>query len=172
MKIRLQNKTRYRDEDLRVLLRATFANTGYRTREVAVEVVAARRNRVSGCASLGRWAGTRMHRGRWMRLCIPRECTVQRVVLVAVHEVLHLNGANHGDMTEEQLLCTGPLPEWAKELVLREREERVVDRAALRADRLEHAEKMLRKAETRCKRAESIRARWKRSVVALRRAQG
>lgn len=180
MKIDLDNKTEFRDDDIRALVRKTLVAVGYDRKvplPLRVEFVHSRSPRTTGRAAIG--DNRRLH-GLWMKLRVPkprawREDTWREVVAVTIHECMHLVGTRHRDMTDAQMFCTLPLPAWARGLQpLRvaevkappPREDRL---AAARSDRLEHAQAMLRKAETRLKRADTIHAKWKRRVKALSR---
>jgi len=84
---------------------------------------------------------------------------------------MHLAGARHKDMTEEQFTCTMPTP-WAASLPLRLQDavpeaDPAERKAAASADRLEHAQAMLAKASTRLKRAYTIEKKWARRVRML-----
>lgn len=120
--------------------------------------------------------------GRWMKLRVPkpgkwRGDTWRDIVATTVHECMHLVGSRHKDMTDAQFYCTTPMPTWAADLeslrVVEVKPEppRAERTAAARAGRLEHAQAMLRKAETRLKRATTLEAKWRRRVKALERAQ-
>jgi len=177
MEVKIENATPYETDDLRALIRATLRAVGYdmsRSRFVLrVEVVNARSAHVSGRASLG---DNRVHHGLWMKLRLPKPAkwtpsTWQRIVALTIHECMHLVGSRHKDMTEAQRFATLPLPAWAKGLTLRVAETvPVVEaKAAARSNRLAHANQMLRRAETRAKRAATILAKWKRRVRAMSR---
>jgi hypothetical protein len=183
MKIDLDNQTVFRDEDIRALVRKALVAVGYdRTVRypLRVEFVHSRSPRTSGRAVVGT---NRSAHGLWMKLRVPkpsawRADTWREVVAVTIHECMHLVGTRHRDMTDAQMFCTLPLPAWAKDLQplrvaeakpVTPREERV---AAARAGRLEHAQEMLKKAETRLKRATTIETKWRRRVAALTRAKG
>jgi hypothetical protein len=88
------------------------------------------------------------------------------VARVMHHEALHGVGARHADMTELQYWARQPVP-WAADLPLRVQEEKPVDRAAAFQDKLAHSRGMLRRAETRAKRADTILKKWRRRVAAL-----
>lgn len=178
MKIELTNKTTYRDDDLRALIRGACSQAGVAFGIVTVEVVDSKRSCVTGYAhfppQLPRaLLGTR--RGR-MKIRIPRpgvEIKHGSVAQVMLHEAMHLAGARHSDMTEEQYHCRMPTS-WADGLLLRVKEAPVAPdpelrKAAARADRLGHAQAMLAKAGTRLKRATTLEKKWKRRVALLSR---
>lgn len=175
MKIKLTNKTAYRDDDVRALVRGACAAAGTQVRVLHLMVSYARRNAVSGNAYVP-GPGRRKHFSNTMRLRIPKPGVAIRqgsVAQVALHEAMHVAGAQHQDMTAEQWDCTMPVP-WAEHLQLRVKEapdkpDPELRKAALRSDRLEHAQVMLAKAETRAKRADTILKKWKRRVGALSR---
>ncbi len=171
MKIKLTNKTQYRDDDLRSIVHGACDAAGARTKKLELTVVYSRGSYVSGYASYPRLNGS----GR-MRLRIPRpgcEILGGTVAQVCVHEAMHLAGARHRDMTEEQRYCRMATL-WSNGLQLRVKElkpmvklEPKLQRAAARADRLGHAQAMLAKAQTRSKRAATIEKKWKRRVALL-----
>jgi hypothetical protein len=181
LKLALENRTQYRGSDLRALISRAVLAAGWANpqRLLVVEVVYARGGFVTGRARIGE---SGKDPGAWMRLRLPNynhgwilqyvgDTVERQVALVALHEAMHLVGARHKDMTPNQLHCTGPMPKWAEGLQLREQEAKLPEEreAAFRANRLEHAQAMLRKAETRAKRAETIRTKWRRRVAALER---
>lgn len=171
MRIKLENKSSYRDDDIRQIVRAACKAAGVRCDELRLKVTNQRSNaRYEGKANCA--PGCRDWSSAYMWLYLRRPADLKATVLVALHEAMHLAGARHADMTEEQRSCTGPMPAWAEGLQLRIKESpsREEQSAALRASRLSHAEAMLKKAHTRAKRAETIRKKWERRVRALNRA--
>jgi len=113
------------------------------------------------------------YQGLTMVLTLPRkpeEADVGYFARVALHEALHWKGVDHKDMTENQLHCAGPLPEWAEGISLTHAVRCSPSPDALRAKRLAHAQKMLRNAERKAKLAQTIVKRWKRRTSALERA--
>lgn len=173
MKITLTNKTQYRAEDLRALVHGACDAAGARTKRLELTVVYSRSSYVTGYATYPRINGS----GE-MRIRTPppaKEIIGGSVAQVCVHEAMHLAGARHPDMTEEQRYCRMATL-WADGLQLRVQEpvqkpkpDPELRRAAARAGRLEHAQKMLAKATTRSRRAKTIEAKWKRRVGALSR---
>lgn len=179
MKIKITNLTRWSTSDLRRLYAAALRQAGAKPGTVAQLTVAYRRG--------GFIVGGECYRGSHARpgsarITLPRPkadaALVQsvrpgnqlrdEVARVMHHEALHGVGARHSDMTEEQRFASQPVP-WAAELPLRLEEERVPDRAAALRDRLEHSRSMLRRAETRAKRAATILKKWRRRVALLER---
>lgn len=169
MRILLKNRTKYRDDDLRAIVHGACKAAGVGAQTLTVFVSSARRAHVSG------WAYFPTHRTQSansmkLRIPAPHQTTVEKVAQVALHEAMHLRGARHADMTEEQLHCTMAVP-WASDLPLRLRDAAPEDcglkKAATRAERLSHAQKMLLKAVTRRKRAATIEAKWQRRVRML-----
>lgn len=170
MRIIFKNRTQYRESDLRAIVLGACKAAGVGAQALTVFVSPARGSHVSG------WAFFPVHRTQptnsmKLRIPAPGHTTVERVAQVALHEAMHLRGARHADMTEEQLRCCMPVP-WADDLLLRVKEqpapeERLVQQAAARADRLEHAKQMLAKAATRLKRANTIKTKWERRVRML-----
>lgn len=188
MKINLTNKTAYRDDDLRTIVKEACKQAGVspdakRLRLVIspgklhirgrATVPPSRRQLLAGYMLLKippfKFWGPGRHgeRARTEREWITEICRV------ALHEAMHLAGVRHRDMTEEQYHCRMPVP-WADAIQLRAKEEPdVVPReerlASARADRLEHAQAMFAKAGTRRKRAITIEKKWKRRVALLSR---
>jgi hypothetical protein len=83
---------------------------------------------------------------------------------------MHWRGIRHKDMTKEQLYCQGAVPEWAVGAVLEHRAPQAVDPNDARAKKLEHAQAMLKRAETKLRRAQTIVERWEHRVRAADRA--
>ncbi len=178
MKILLTNKTQYRDEDLRAFVHGACEAAGVRLRVLRLSVTTSRCGTVTGYAYYPTATKRSEQHTNAMRLRIPppHEVSERKVAQVAVHEAMHLNGASHGDMTEEQYNCAMPVP-WADALELRVKDAKPkpqpidpeLRKAAARSGRLEHAQAMLAKAQTRLKRATTIEKKWKRRVGALSR---
>ncbi len=187
MRIELHNKTQYRDDDLRAIMREACAKAGVAAKRVVFRVNPGKLH-IRGRATLPRngrssliWGTCTMRIPRF-EIWGPgrhgqRERTEQQLLIevcqVALHEAMHLAGVRHHDMTEEQYHCRMPVP-WSAQMQLRvkearpevPREERM---AAARGDRLEHAQAMLAKAQTRLKRATTIEKKWSRRVKLLSR---
>lgn len=184
MKIDLKNKTRFRDDDLRAIMRIACEKAGVAARRV-VFVVSYGKLHIRGRATIANQRSSLIWGTCTMR--IPRfeiwgpgrhgerernEVEwVREICQVALHEAMHLAGVRHRDMTEEQYYCRMPVP-WSEGLQLRTVEEpaaipREERTAAARADRVEHARRMLAKAETRLKRATTIAKKWRRRVSRL-----
>lgn len=178
MKLKLINKTKWHDGDLRKFLLGALRAVGARPLKSTVwkvEVHVARSERTSGWAFLGsRWAPRRMR----VRLPQPdklrssREDLAKAFAQLCHHEALHAVGVEHKDMTEEQLYCRQKTP-WADELVLRTQDEvkpqapaEELHRAA-HDDKLSHARAMHKKACTRRKRAETLEKKWARRLKML-----
>src|SRR5574341_2979 len=197
MRIKLENKTDYLDRDLLAFVHGALAAVGIKWRGIRVRgrngklcplLVEVRytlkyRGECHGRAAIG--TNQRFH-GLWMMLALPKppdglapsehepRCVKIKTdfVGVLVHEAMHLAGVKHSAMTDEQRFCTLPLPEWAKEMPLRWAVEDAAGKlAAARAGRLEHARGMLRRAETRAKRAATIAKKWRRRLAALERVR-
>jgi hypothetical protein len=123
----------------------------------------------------------RMRYGKWMRLRLPNPERVtrgyalvrQHFAQVVEHEVAHLQGLRHGDMSDALRWCTQETP-WLGELPLGEEvyPDEAKEIAAAQSGRLEHARSMLGKAVTREKRASTLRKKWERRVRALERVGG
>lgn len=188
MKIKLINKTRYQDDDLRAIVRKACSAAGVSAdcREITLRIGVSRLH-VRGRATLPRERRVLM-RGL-MKLSIPyleswkpgrhaarvrtHEELLLEVCQVALHEAMHLAGARHADMTDEQRYCQMPIP-WVTEVQLRLQEKepaapREEKLAAARGARLEHAQAMLKKATTRSKRADTLLKKWERRVKLLQR---
>ena len=184
MRIILTNKTRFRDDDLRDIMRAACSRAGVAAGTVKFRVDIGKlhirgRAYLPGSRKALRIGDVQMsiprfeiwgHGRHGQRERTPEQLKIE-VCQVALHEAMHLAGVRHVDMTEEQLVCKMPVP-WADALQLRTKEEQqeedpVAKKAAARADRLGHAQAMLAKAQTRSKRAETILKKWKRRVALL-----
>jgi len=184
MKIELRNKTTLNSDDLRTIVKLACKQAGVAAPQLILEVVHSRYG-VSGRATVPR-SRSALLRG-YMKLRIPKPESyaaahdqqhplvplVIEVARVALHEAMHLAGVRHRDMTEEQFLARMPVP-WASALGLRMGEPWSVadlqrDSAALRSDRLTHAQQMLAKAVTRRKRATTIEKKWATRVKRLSR---
>lgn len=176
MKIEVDNHTRWNTADLRALYRAALRQAGAKPRVRAHLTVKCRRGAPDVDGNC--YYGTHSSPGR---ACIfvpgPGKLTSamllgdslrDEVARVMHHEALHGVGARHKDMTEEQYWARQPVP-WAMRLKLRWTEEKTVDRAAAHTDKLAHSRGMLRRAETRAKRAATILKKWRRRVAALER---
>lgn len=175
MKIVLANRSPYDPEDLKALVRAAIKHTGADIETLRLSVRTQRSNgRVNGRATCRE--GVRV----WLKCSMdlfpkaPDKIDLDRFKKTVIHEAMHLAGATHSTMTEEQRYCTFELPSWAQSLPLRTKEqdhsEVIAERkAAERTERLEHAKKMLAKAQTRLKRAATIEKKWLRRVGALSR---
>ena len=83
---------------------------------------------------------------------------------------MHWRGVEHADMTEDQLYCRGPVPAWAEGVVISHREKAAPSRQEQRDKKLVHAREMLKRAETRLLRAETLVKRWRRRAGAAERA--
>jgi len=90
---------------------------------------------------------------------------------VICHELAHAKGLRHTEMRNVRYGWADGWKEyyaWAAEYTIAAKPEpttpTIEDR---RAQRLEHARKMLQRATTRARRAATIEKRWKRRVVAL-----
>lgn len=170
MRVIFKNRTQYREDDLRAIVIGACKAAGVGAQVLTVFVSSARRGRVSGWAY---FPAHRTQRSNSMKIRIPavHETTVEKVAQVMLHEAMHLRGARHADMTEEQLRCCMPVP-WATGLLLRLKDAPVVacaGKKASRAERLEHAQRMLARARTRLKRASTIESKWSRRVKLLSR---
>lgn len=187
MKIQLINKTQFRDDDLRAILREACKHAGVAAKRVVFRACVGKLH-IRGRATVapnGRssliWGTCTMWipkfeiwgPGRHGERERTERAWVNEVCQVMLHEAMHLAGVRHADMTDEQLMCKMPVP-WSDRHQLRRKEQPDQTpleerRAAARAGRLEHAREMLTKARTRLKRAATIEKKWKRRVGMLSR---
>jgi len=87
-----------------------------------------------------------------------------RLAALAVHELLHSQGAQHADMTKAQRACEIAVP-WAAELPLRAQSRRAgPDRHALVERRAAHARAMHARALRRLRLARTLEAKWRARV--------
>lgn len=145
--------------------------------------------RVTGWAILGRWYdrpdGKVLRYGKRMRIVLEhprgdaREASpvlLGEIARTVDHEVAHLAGLDHKNMSEALYRCTQPTP-WADGLVLRladepAAEDRAKERVAASLAKEDHARAMLKQALTRLRRATTIAKRWERRVAAYERLRG
>lgn len=181
--MKINNSTRYSSDDLRAIISAVLKHRGVPASGLSVDIVPARRNgRVTGRALIGRYYGRpdgskKFYYGRWMKLVLPHEPGAGRtreelfasILRVTEHEVAHLQGLHHTDMSESLYDCAQDVSPWSEGLVLRfvEVPDSVVLKEAAAIDRSAHARTMLKKAETRMKRAETIVKKWRRRVARI-----
>lgn len=184
--MKLVNRTAYRDDDLRAFLLAGLRAMDSSGRHKTVRVVYTRpgeRRRahaeetenfegvtyVSGEAQYGL---NRRREGREATMRLPKPplaLDLRAFARVWEHEIGHLQGLRHGDMSTAMRTCSGELPAWAEGLAVRlaeppappSREERL---AQLVAEREHHAREMLAKWEARAKRAKAAVKRWAERV--------
>lgn len=111
--------------------------------------------------------------GRRMTLSLPREpelVDAGEFAKTAIHEVLHLRGVQHGEMTPAQRWCRGPAPAWAAGTRILVRPTKIAlgaeERAASRAEaRIAHLRKMVATWDMRLKRAKTLSAKWRRRLA-------
>lgn len=191
--MKIENKTRWRTDDLRALISACLKARGVPSKGLSVTVVASRRGgRISGFANIGRMREQRdgfgkdfklvkrMRYGTYMTLRLPQPVPGdeamahdlggptlrERFARVVEHEIAHLQGLDHSAMGEKLYYCKQETP-WLGELPLRAGSETYLsmrEPKAAFADKEAHARAMLAKATTRLKRATSIAKRWQRRV--------
>lgn len=187
MKIVLINKTQFRDDDLRAILREACKHAGVAAKRVVFRACVGKLH-IRGRATIAPSGRSSLYSGS-CTMWIPkfeiwgpgrhgqRERTerewVTEVCQVMLHEAMHLAGVRHADMTDEQRYCKMAVP-WSDRHQLRRKEQptetpREERMAAARAGRLEHARTMLAKARTRLKRASTIEKKWQRRVKTLSR---
>lgn len=115
----------------------------------------------------------RTRQGQSMVLTLPRDpaqFSRDLFARVVLHEALHWKGVEHKDMTESQLRCTGPAPAWAEGVEVIHRDPKPEkSRAEVFAERLEHATKMIERAEARERyyaglllRTANVKKKWER----------
>lgn len=105
------------------------------------------------------------------------------LVWLVRHEIDHWRGLRHSQMHPAKLKASvwresgSVLPAWAADCFvgLEEAEpvraRKTIDSDADRADRIAHAEKMMANADAKERRWNNVKAKWKRRIVALQRAQ-
>jgi hypothetical protein len=172
--VRITNQTNWNTRDIARLIRrcAELENVPLKYGRVTIK------NRRNGGWKLGHCQyGTLLNPRVRMLLLIPKEPTVDSIQLAHVicHELGHAKGIRHRDMKNVRYGWVDGWRDyygWAAEYTIAAKPEPVQrsiqDR---RAERLEHGQKMLRRAATRAKRAMTIEKRWRRRVVALCRTQ-
>lgn len=179
MTLRIDNRTNYRTEDLRVLIAEALERDGLGSRGVRVEVRRARQStRVTGYA----WyhsrrmvlrvpdgetisSGTRTKRVPW--LVMPEKIR-DDLAAVTMHEAAHCRGVRHKDMHDARHWCHSGHEDvrWASAYQIRAvpppepkpKENLVAKRAA-------HVAKQLARAERRLKLARTIAAKWRRKAA-------
>lgn len=189
--LRLMNETAYDGRAIRSMLVACLRFLGLRVRG-AVRVTYATRGRGMGHhgrAALGDEDLVPNLSGLNMVLCLPRDPRkLDEGVLAWLmhHEALHWKGVRHEDMTDEQLYVGSWRPSWWQ-VWRRDREAALLTDAGPSAvgwtpapvrapadesaDKIRHAEAMLKKARTRVLRAQSVEARWRRRLAGLEAAR-
>jgi hypothetical protein len=107
---RIDNRTSYRDEDVRKFVQAGLRAYGAPPNtEVTVRAAP---GRTRGCAILG---GRRMV----LALARPSKWSLRKATLIFRHEVAHLRGADHHEMSPDIYWSRGPVPAWARGKKLR-----------------------------------------------------
>jgi hypothetical protein len=183
--MKIRNTTKWSTASLRIIVSACLRARGVPSTGLEVNVVTSRRH-VTGRARVGRWSfvqqktfpaceyAKRFIFGNWMVVRLPNpspqwsEETFQTFLRVLDHEVAHLQGLRHKDMSEALYLCTHEVP-WADGLKLLEEitpPHDVLKEASVEA-KLGHVRRMLAKAETRLKHAETIVKKWRRRASRL-----
>ena len=192
MKLKIENKTRWRTGDLQKIFTAGLRALGAKG-DKHVTVTTTRRRGTHGYAYLGRvdkkicGEGYRRREACGIRMMLPtpdklevassgRAGGLAELCRVWEHEVRHTLGVHHADMTPDQLYCRGGLPTWAEGLVLREREapakKAPEERAAERAERArekaaaraEKARRMLAAHERKLAQEKRLVAKWRKRV--------
>jgi len=160
--MKLENKTKYRADDLRRFFMAGIKAAGA---EGVTQIVTAKptKKHHSGLAACP---------GRWIRIWLPPPGKLNLATLARVfeHEVTHNLGVHHGDMDPSTKHCAsltgGELPEWAKGLEIRLDETpppiTMGERIAGRADHaLKMMERWIRKRDTAIRQTK----KWTKKVV-------
>ncbi len=194
--MKLDNQTKWSTDDLRAIISAALNARDVPSTGLEVHVVPSKEH-ITGRATIGKMCNVfgekKMYYGRWMLLRIPNPAHIAKHVeteeakdhvlgkrrlmfaRVVEHEVAHLQGLRHPQMSDALRYCTQDVP-WLGELALGEEmypDEAVAEKkAAARADRLEHARSKLKLSLTREKRATTLRKKWERRVRALERTGG
>lgn len=184
----VRNATRWSTADLRRLVAAGLAAHGLAHCTVHVAYRRAR-SRVLGRALVGQRGACRTAaRVMWLGLERVPDAEAKLVAmfpdkaaaLVAQtidHEIYHLRGLHHRNFPKHVLqndAANRSPPWWTAEMRLAWRlpatPKPPPTAADRRAARLAHAQALLRRAETRAKRAETLRAKWTRAVHRIERA--
>jgi hypothetical protein len=194
--VKVVNRSVYETKALAQLYRLALKNKKLDGRggRYVLEVIPSRHAKCSGGAMAGHQGRATLNgRKTWLVAEAPGErhdattpAGFADLCWVLDHEALHLAGFNHGDMgwhdklTHDALqrvggsVAEGPpdLPRWARGLPVLPVRAREAPPAPseLRDRKIDHAEAMLARAETRARRAESVAACWRRRLSALRRA--
>lgn len=167
MRIKLTNKTHYRDEHIRAFLvrmiqteRPDLCKHGAPPMQVYV-VYRRNTNGSSGCA---------YYDSRWIKVRLPKNTAmVDKVDFahVIAHELAHTRGLDHRRMnscaTYGRVGRWRELYAWANELPLEVKTKTVKTRPAPDA-KLAHCQRMLKAALTREKRATTLRKKWEAKV--------
>lgn len=176
--MKLTNRTSYRTDQLKAILQrcAEMEVEAEDRKRLVVTVKYSRRpGRYSGHARLG---GQHCTRGPLpVTLCLPKPgwTNGRKVAWLACHEFAHSRGTNHRNMAafyrwpnfdHERYAWAFELPLEAAPVQAKPKP----DRAAAQSKRLDHARAMLKKADTRLKRATTIHRKWKRAVARLTKA--
>ena len=174
LRLEVVNGTAYDTRDIRRFLSAGMRAKGVEWREVIIDY--GKGSALSGWGVLGTEGDCNRH-GITIRLTLPSpafvaECRAdgtdpigyKGLAQVFEHEIDHTLGLKHKDMVGYWTLE----PTWHEGLTIRFVEPEVVDCATAArqraAAREEHVRAMLKKAETRLRRAKTIRDKWARKV--------
>ena len=174
IKLIIDNTTRYSTQDLRRFLLAGMRAKGVGHREVYI--VYGKGSACNGWGTLGVEGNPHRH-GITLQLSLPGPAFIRalrtagkipinylQLAQVFEHEIDHTLGLRHSDMKDWWLLQ----PTWHEGLTIAHAPEKqaktseqcVAARSATITQRAEHARAMLKKAETRFKRAKTIRDKW------------
>jgi hypothetical protein len=186
--MKLTNTSPYCDEDVRAWVMEALKSQGAKTTGVRVKVTGSSYG-MRGRATLGHHQQFKdaegmtrygkLYQGKWMliRLTAKAHDRLSDVAWLMMHEVQHLVGVGHKDMTPAMRKCWGqPMPVWAEGLELRlkdapvkrSREQVLVDltakREALVARRAAKAREAYEYALRKEKAARRIRQKWEAKV--------
>jgi len=165
--VKIRNYTHWRTDQIRPLLQrcAEMELDPPKRKRLVVEIKYSRRSRSADwCGGLGTYGG------RWSQITVPSVAfNVYQFVLTACHEFAHNRGMHHRQMPGYYMNFSGdvhPRYAWAKDpaLVVERKVKAVTPKAVLVERRHEHAVTMLRKADTRLKRAQTFRKKWATKV--------
>jgi hypothetical protein len=174
LRLKVVNRTTYDARDIRRFLSAGMRAKGVEWREV--EIYYGKGSALHGWGVLGTEGDCNRH-GITIRLTLPppafvAECRAdgrdpvdyRKLAQIFEHEIDHTLGLNHKNMIDWWTLE----PTWHEGLTIKFAEPEVIDCATAArqraAAREEHVRAMLKKAETRLRRAKSIRDKWARKA--------
>jgi len=171
MKIEIDNKTWYRSDDIRKLVRKAIAEEGLRGRDYLVQVRYARGGDIGGYG----W-----YHQRKIKMCIPKHesqwhpvrgsnptpfeftpARIKKFSQVVIHEFDHNRGLKHADMVS----WSGIEVSWSDGLTIRRKEEVKRTSADRVAAREAAARKKVEEYEKKIKRNQNLLKKWKGKVA-------